>query len=72
MGPSGSGKSTLLSIMGLLDRPTSGSYILEGVDVTGLKDKELARIRRDHFGFIFQQYNLFPELTALSKTSRCR
>lgn len=65
MGPSGSGKSTLLSIMGLLDRPTSGSYILEGVDVTGLKDKELARIRRDHFGFIFQQYNLFPELTAL-------
>lgn len=65
MGPSGSGKSTLLSIMGLLDRPTSGSYLLEGVDVTGLKDKELARIRRDHFGFIFQHYNLFPELTAV-------
>lgn len=65
MGPSGSGKSTLLSIMGLLDRPTSGTYTLEGVDVTGLKDKELARIRRDHFGFIFQQYNLFPELSAL-------
>src|SRR5690606_24988856 len=63
MGPSGSGKSTLLSIMGLLDRPTSGSYLLEGVDVTGLKDKELARIRRDHFGFIFQHYNHFPELT---------
>lgn len=65
MGPSGSGKSTLLSIMGLLDRPTAGAYFLEGVDVTGLKDRELARIRRDHFGFIFQHYNLFPELTAL-------
>lgn len=65
MGPSGSGKSTLLSIMGLLDRPSSGVYTLEGVDLTGLKDRELARIRRDHFGFIFQQYNLFPELTAL-------
>jgi len=65
MGPSGSGKSTLLSILGLLDRPTSGVYTLEGVDLTGLKDRELARIRRDHFGFIFQHYNLFPELTAL-------
>ncbi len=65
MGPSGSGKSTLLSIMGLLDRPTSGVYTLEGVDLNSLKDRELARIRRDHFGFIFQQYNLFPELTAV-------
>lgn len=65
MGPSGSGKSTLLSIMGLLDRPTSGVYTLEGVDLSGLKDREFARIRRDHFGFIFQQYNLFPELTAV-------
>ena len=65
MGRSGSGKSTLLNILGLLDRPSHGVYLLEGVDVTTLKDAELARIRRDHFGFIFQSYNLFPELTAL-------
>ena len=65
MGPSGSGKSTLLHILGALDRPSTGLYALEGVDLTALKDKELARIRRDHFGFIFQNYNLFPELTAL-------
>lgn len=65
MGPSGSGKSTLLNILGTLDRPTAGKYKLEGVDLTTLKDAQLARIRRDHFGFIFQSYNLFPELTAL-------
>lgn len=65
MGPSGSGKSTLLHILGALDRPSSGVYMLEGVDLTALKDKELARVRRDHFGFIFQSYNLFPELTAV-------
>lgn len=65
MGPSGSGKSTLLHILGALDRPSSGLYTLEGVDLTALKDRELARLRRDHFGFIFQNYNLFPELTAL-------
>lgn len=65
MGPSGSGKSTLLNILGLLDRPSHGAYLLEGVDVTTLKDGELARVRRDHFGFIFQSYNLFPELTAM-------
>lgn len=64
MGPSGSGKSTLLHILGLLDRPSEGEYLLEGVDLTSLKDAELARLRRDHFGFIFQSYNLFPELTA--------
>lgn len=64
MGPSGSGKSTLMHILGALDRPTAGVYYLEGVDMTELKDAELARIRRDHFGFIFQHYNLFPELTA--------
>lgn len=65
MGPSGSGKTTLLQILGALDRPTGGVYWLEGVDLTALKDRELAQIRRDHFGFIFQNYNLFPELTAL-------
>lgn len=65
MGPSGSGKSTLLNIVGVLDQPTSGAYYLEGVDITQLRDKELAQIRNRHFGFIFQSYNLFPELTAL-------
>jgi ABC-type lipoprotein export system ATPase subunit len=65
MGPSGSGKSTLLHILGALDRPSTGTYLLEGVDITALKDKELARVRRDHFGFVFQSYNLFPELTAV-------
>lgn len=64
MGPSGSGKSTLLHMVGLLDRPTEGEYLLEGVNLARLKDAELARLRRDHFGFIFQSYNLFPELTA--------
>lgn len=65
MGPSGSGKSTLLHILGALDRPSTGSYLLDGVDLTLLKDKQLARVRRDHFGFVFQSYNLFPELTAV-------
>lgn len=65
MGPSGSGKSTLLNVLGVLDQPTSGEYLLEEVNITELKDGELARIRNRHFGFIFQSYNLFPELTAL-------
>lgn len=65
MGPSGSGKSTLLHILGGLDLPTEGQYLLENVDITELKDKELSRIRNHHFGFVFQSYNLFPELTAL-------
>jgi putative ABC transport system ATP-binding protein len=64
MGPSGSGKSTLLHIVGLIDLPTAGSYELEGRDVAGLKDGELARIRCRHFGFIFQGFHLLPELTA--------
>ena len=65
MGPSGSGKSTLLNILGVLDQPTDGTYLLEDVDITNLSDRELARIRNRHFGFIFQSYNLFPELNAL-------
>jgi putative ABC transport system ATP-binding protein len=63
MGSSGSGKSTLLNILGLLDVPTEGSYILNGVAVQSLPDSELAIIRNTHIGFIFQGFNLFPHLT---------
>ncbi len=65
MGPSGSGKSTLMHILGILDSVTSGQYLLEDYDITALPDKEQARIRNKHFGFIFQSFNLFPELSAL-------
>ena len=65
MGPSGSGKSTLLSILGILDTPTVGRYLLEDHDITALPDKEQARIRNRHFGFVFQSFNLFPELSAI-------
>lgn len=65
MGPSGSGKSTLLNILGILDIPSGGSYMLEGHSITNLPDKERARIRNKHFGFVFQSFNLFPELSAL-------
>lgn len=65
MGPSGSGKSTLLNILGILDNPTGGSYLLEGHNITNLPDKERARIRNKHFGFVFQSFNLFPELSAM-------
>jgi putative ABC transport system ATP-binding protein len=64
MGPSGSGKSTLMHILAGLDRPTSGSVALDGVEITDLDDGDLTRLRRDKLGFIFQFYNLIPVLTA--------
>jgi putative ABC transport system ATP-binding protein len=64
-GPSGSGKSTLLHIIGCLDRPTRGKVILDGVNVSGLNDTELARLRGRKIGFVFQFFNLYPTLSAL-------
>jgi len=65
MGPSGSGKSTLMHILGALDTPTGGNYILNGQDVSELSDDELADIRKDKLGFIFQSFNLLPRATVL-------
>ncbi|MEZ5571132.1 MAG: ABC transporter ATP-binding protein [Halioglobus sp.] len=64
MGPSGSGKSTLLNMLGLLDRPDSGRYMLNGVDTQSLDENERARLRRDQIGFVFQSYHLISRLTA--------
>ncbi len=64
MGPSGSGKSTLMNILGCLDSPTAGQYILNGKDVSGMTDDELADVRNVEIGFVFQQFNLLPRLTA--------
>lgn len=65
MGPSGSGKSTLMNIIGLLDRPTSGGYSLEGTEVSQLTQKKLAQVRNDQIGFVFQQFFLLSKLNAL-------
>jgi putative ABC transport system ATP-binding protein len=65
MGVSGSGKSTLMNIIGCLDRPTSGRYLLEGQDITELSDDDLADVRNERIGFVFQQFNLLPRLNAL-------
>ena len=64
MGPSGSGKSTLMNIIGCLDSPTAGRYILNGNDVSSMEDNALAEIRNKEIGFVFQQFNLLPRLTA--------
>ncbi len=69
MGPSGSGKSSLLNVIGLLDRPTHGTYSLSGRVVSRLRPNRLARARRDHIGFIFQSFNLLPRLTALENVA---
>jgi len=64
MGPSGSGKSTLMNILGCLDSPTGGKYVLNGKDVSRMHDDELAAVRNKEIGFVFQQFNLLPRLTA--------
>lgn len=65
MGPSGSGKSTIMNLIGVLDRPTRGKVLIDGVDISKLKDDQLAVIRRKKIGFVFQQFNLISKLTAV-------
>lgn len=69
MGPSGSGKSTLMNIIGCLDSPTGGRYVLNGHDVSKMEDNALAEVRNKEIGFVFQQFNLLPRLTALENVA---
>jgi putative ABC transport system ATP-binding protein len=69
MGPSGSGKSTLMNILGCLDTPTAGTYILNGQDVSKMTDNDLAEVRNKEIGFVFQQFNLLPRLTAVENVA---
>ncbi|MGE5518847.1 MAG: ABC transporter ATP-binding protein [Candidatus Dadabacteria bacterium] len=69
MGPSGSGKSTMMNILGCLDTPTSGRYILSNTDVSKMSDNQLADVRNTQIGFVFQQFNLLPRLTALENVA---
>ncbi len=69
MGPSGSGKTTLMNIIGCLDVPTSGSYILEGRDLKDLSDDDLAEVRNKHIGFVFQSFHLLPKMEALDNVA---
>ena len=68
-GPSGSGKSTMMNILGCLDTPTEGSYILNGTDVSKMEDSQLAEVRNKEIGFVFQSFNLLPRYTALENTA---
>ena len=69
MGPSGSGKSTLMNMLGCLDTPTSGTYILNGTDVSSMSDNQLAEVRNKEIGFVFQTFNLLPRSTALENVA---
>lgn len=69
MGPSGSGKSTMMNILGFLDCPNSGSYLLEGQEASALDDDALAKIRNKHIGFVFQNFNLLARFTALENVA---